>query len=88
MTFCEWVLAHPDREYEEGDDYKRSEESRENPHWNSARRAVGDFIGVCVKKDGDVPISAREHLAKLLDLLCTQFDWRLDEDKPRLSEQQ
>ena len=82
LTFCEWVLTHPDREYEEGYDYKRSEESRDNPHWRSSRRAVGDFIGVCVKKDVDVPVSAREHLAKLLDLLCTQFDWMLDEDKP------
>ena len=84
FAFCEWVLAHPDREHEEGYGYKRSEESRENPHWHSSRRAVGDFIGVCVEKDAGVPISAREHLAKLLDLLCTQFDWRLDEDRPVL----
>lgn len=84
LTFCEWVLAHPDREHGEGYNYKLGEESRENPHWHSSRRAVGDFIGVCVEKDVDVPISARAHLAKLLDLLCTQFDWELDEDKPVL----
>ena len=82
LTFCEWVLAHPDREHGEGYGYKLGEESRENPHWHSSRRAVGDFIGVCVEKDVDVPVSAREHLAKLLDPLCTQFDWMLDEDKP------
>ena len=87
LTFCEWVLAHPDQEYEEGYGYERSEESRENPHWHSARRAVGDFIGVCVEEDVDVPISAREHLARLLDLLCTQFDWRLDRNKPVLLNQ-
>ena len=84
LTFCEWVLAHPDREYEEGYSYKIGEESREHRHWNSARRAVGDFIGVCVEEDVDVPVSAREYLAKLLALLCTQFDWRLDEDMPVL----
>ena len=82
LTFCEWVLAHPDREHGEGYGYKLGEESRENPHWHSSRRAVGDFIGVCVEKDVDVPVSAREQLAKLLDPLCTQFDWMLDEDKP------
>ena len=82
LTFCEWVLAHPDREHEEGYGYKLGEESRENPHWHSSRRAVGDLVGTCLAEDGDVPVSAREHLAKLLDLLCTQFDWMLDEDKP------
>ena len=84
LMFCEWVLSHPDREYEEGYSSKLGEESREHPHWHSARRAVGDFVGACIAKDVNVPISAREHLAKLLDLLCTQFDWRLDLDKPVL----
>ena len=84
LMFCEWVLSHPDREYEEGYSSKLGEESREHPHWHSARRAVGDLVGACIAKDVDVPISARERLAKLLDLLCTQFDWRLDEDKPVL----
>ena len=84
LTFCEWVLELPNPEYEEGYSYKFSEESRKNPHWHSARRAVGDFVGACIAEDVEVPISAREHLAKLLDLLCTQFDWRLDEDKPAL----
>ena len=87
FAFCEWVLSHSDLEHEEGYGYELGEESRENPHWHSARRAVGDFIGVCVEKDVDVPLSAREHLARLLDLLCTQFDWRLDEDKPVLLNQ-
>ena len=84
LTFCDWALGHPDGEYEEGYSYNLGEESREHPHWHRARRAVGDFVGACIAEDVDVPISAREHLAKLLDLLCTQFDWRLDEDKPVL----
>ena len=84
LTLCEWVLSHPDQEHEEGYGDKLSEESREHPHWHSARRAVGDFVGTCLEKDVDVPLFAREHLAELLDLLCTQFDWRLDKDKPVL----
>ena len=84
LTFCEWVLMHPDREHEEGYGYKLGGESRENPHWHSTRRAVGDFVEACLEKDVDTPLLAREHLAKVLNLLCAQFDWRLDEDKPVL----
>ena len=32
-------------------------------------------------------MSARERLAGLLDTLCTQFDWELDQDQPVLSNQ-
>ena len=81
LMFCEWVLSHPDQDLEEGT--KLSDEFREHPHWHSSRRAVGDFIGVCIEKD--VPISAQRQLAKLLEILCTQFDWRLDRNKPVLS---
>lgn len=81
LTFCEWVLSHPDQEREEGDGYRLGGESRENPNWYNVRRAVGDFVGACLAKDVDVPLSAREHLAKLLDMLCTQFDRGLDKDE-------
>ena len=82
LTFCEWVLEHSDRE--EGYGNQLSEESQEGPHWHRVRRAVGDFVDACLAKDIGVPLSAREHLAKLLGMLCTQFDWRLDKDKPIL----
>ena len=77
LTFSEWVLSHPDREH--GSNYKQGDESRENKNWTNARRAVGDFIGVCLAKDVDVPITVRKKLAKILDTLCTQSDWNLDE---------
>ena len=80
LTFCEWVLSHPDREHDR--DYKQGDESRENQNWTNARRAVGDFIGVCLEKDVDVPITAREKLAKILEMLCTQYDWNLDKGNP------
>ena len=83
LTFCEWVLSHPDQEHE---DY-RHDESRENPCWHSSRRAVGDFVETCLKSDVDVPITARDPLTKLLEMLCTQFDWRLDRNKPVLLNQ-
>lgn len=83
LTFCEWVLSHPDQEHE---DY-RHDEFRENPCWRSSRRAVGDFVETCLKSDVDVPITARAPLAKLLEMLCTQFDWRLDRNKPILLNQ-
>ena len=82
LTFCEWVLSHSDRGSDT--DYRLSDESRENPHWANSRRAVTDFIGVCLEKDVDVPITAREQLAKILEMLCTQYDRRLDENKPTI----
>ena len=77
LTFSEWVLSHPDREHKR--DYKQGDESRQNQNWTNARRAVGDFIGVCLEKDTNVPITVREQLARILEMLCTQYDWNLDE---------
>ncbi len=76
LTFSEWVLSHPDHEH--GSDYKQDDESRENKNWSNARRAVGDFISVCLTKNINVPITVREKLAKILDTLCTEYDWYLD----------
>ena len=78
LTFCEWVLSHPDREHDR--DYKQGDESRENQNWTNARRAVGDFIGVCLEKDVDIPITVRRQIAKILRKLCTQYDWNVDEN--------
>ena len=80
LTFCKWILSHPDREYNR--DYTQGDESRENQSWTNARRAVGDFIGVCLEKDIDVPMTVREKLARILEMLCTQYDWNLDENNP------
>ena len=81
LRFSEWILSHPDREHNR--DYKQGDESGENQNWTNARRAIGDFIGVCLEKDIDVPITAREKLARILEMLCTQYDWNLDENNPR-----
>jgi hypothetical protein len=45
---------------------------------------VVDFIDACVNKDTDVPVTARDGLANLLQQVCNQFDWRLDHDRPVL----
>ena len=80
LTFSEWVLSHPDQAHKR--DYKQGDESREDQSWTNARRAVSDFIGVCLEKDTDVPIIVRKQLAKILETLCTQSDWNLDENNP------
>ena len=77
LELCEWILSHPDRAHDQ--DYRQGDESRENQDWTNTRRAVGDFIGVCLEKDVDVPITARSQIAKILRKLCTQYDWNLDE---------
>ena len=77
LTFSEWVLSHKD---DSGDVIydRHAGEPLDNPKWSNSRWAMSDFIGACFRKDVDSPISARRHLAKLLDMFCTQFDWRLD----------
>lgn len=76
LRFCEWVLSHPDQEHNA--DYSLSDESRENPNWSNLRRAVGDFIGTCLEKGVDVPFTEHGQLTTLIQMLCTQFDSRLD----------
>ena len=78
LTFSEWVLLHPD-DSEHGIYDRHAGESRENRNWSNSRWAMGDFIGSCFRKDVNPPVSARGQLANLLDMFCTQFDWRLDQ---------
>ena len=85
LTFCEWVLSHPDQEYEDG--HIGSEKSRENPDWSDTRRAVCDFIGICLKKGVDVPLTVRGRLSRILERLCTQYERRLDENIPVMLDQ-
>ena len=79
FEFCEWVLSHPDAESDRGE---WGDESRKYSDWGSSRRAVGDFIGECLKEDMSVPFTVRELLANILRLLCTQFDRQLDHNEP------
>lgn len=83
IEFCEWVLSYQDSERIEGQP-DPSDESRKNPDWGRSRRLVVDFIDACVKKETDVPIDMRHGLSSLLQKACSQFDWRLDKDRPVL----
>ena len=85
LAFSEWVLSHPDQEH--STDYRSGDKTRENRNWSNARRAVSDFIGVCFEKEVDVPITVRGQLTTLLEMLCLQFDWRLDKNKPTVLNQ-
>ena len=82
LRFSEWVLSHPDQEHE-GDDNLgiQGDESRTRPNWYNSRRVVNHFIEACLEEEVDGPIADREQLAKLLKILCTQFDSWLDCDK-------
>ena len=79
LEFCEWVLSRP---VPASDDDLQNPNSREHPDWMSSRWAGREFISACLNKDVNVPIKSRCSLAKLLRLLCTQFDWRLDCGRP------
>ena len=82
FDFCKWVISHFDEDREENANH--NDILQENPSWRSSRRSVVNFVEVCLKKEVDVPISARERLAELLETLCIQFDWALDRDRPVL----
>ena len=77
LTFSEWVLSHAD-DSEQGIYDRYAGESRDNPNWSNSRWAVSDFLEACFQKAVNPPVSARAQLANLLEMLCTQFDWRLD----------
>lgn len=85
LLFCEWVLSYYDQSVEkvakDGQKSKRNDESRESSNWHNPRWAVGNFVETCFKKKVDAPISHRKSLARLLEMLCTQFDLRLDQGK-------
>jgi len=86
IEFCEWVLSHPDTKSVDGQP-KPQDSSRDFPSWASSRRAVVDFIDVCIDKDIVTPITARNGLAHLLRLVCNQFDYSLDCNQPVLLNQ-
>ncbi len=83
LEFCKWVLTHPDDDLESPILYY--DRLREDVSWRSSRRAVGDFIDVCLKEVVNVPFSYRKELSEILHSLCTQFDWNLDRDRSFLS---
>lgn len=83
---CEWVLSHPDSEQVEGQP-RPEEGSRDHPDWSRSRRAVVDFIDSCLSKDNEAPVAAKDGLAMLLQQVCTQPDWRLDNNRPVLLSQ-
>ena len=71
---CEWVLSRAEWPMQDGVE--------------SLRRAVGDFVGMCLQEDVDVPIAWRHRIASLLDKLCTQYDRILDGgEEPASSDQ-
>ena len=82
-TTCEWVLAHPDEE--RGPSLQPADRLSENPYWGLCRRAVEDLVSDLLKTCHDnqlpLPPDGLQLLPDLFDMLCTQYDWALDEDQ-------
>ncbi len=85
LAFANRILMHTNRAQEVSK--AKSDEHQDVPDSYYARWAVVDFIRVCLEENVNVPISAREQLAKILEMLCTQFDWHLDQEKANYSNQ-
>ena len=88
LETCEWVLSHPDGKREQ--DFRPADRLRGNPHWGESRRAVEDLVGDLMKTCHDnqivLPPSALARLPHILDMLCTQYDWLLDENQRVLAD--
>ncbi|MDP2535600.1 hypothetical protein [Alteromonas stellipolaris] len=78
IEFCKWVLSLSTLERVEGQPEPK-EESYDHPDWSNSHRAVVDFIDICVSKEVNVPIQAKEGLQVLLQITCNLPDWRLDQ---------
>ena len=82
FDFCKWVLSHNDEDQKE--DVTYSDESKENPSWQSSRRAVFEFIEDSIKKINKQNLNLEElklqYIIDILKTLCTQFDKRLDKN--------
>ena len=87
VEFCEWVLSHPDRERQPS--LEPSDRTRDNPYWGDCRRAVGDLLGRVISTglENGLPMAsiAQDRLPILLEALCTEYDWHLDEDQREFS---
>lgn len=82
LKFGEWVLSQPCQGHEGTYSLGRQgDESQENPDWYNSREMVGNLIGTCLEKGVAPPDTIREQLAKLLEMLCTQFDRYLDQQE-------
>lgn len=83
LETCEWVISHPDGEHETG--IWPADKLRRNPYWGDCRRAAGDLLGelieTCWENHLALPSAALRRLPRLFDMLCTQYDWSLDEDQ-------
>jgi hypothetical protein len=83
FEFCLWILSHPDSDHKESQP-RPQDESRDHPDWGSSLDAVVDFIDMCLSNDVGMPIGVRQNIANLLQQVCYQPDWRLDNDQPVL----
>ena len=75
LDYCEWVLLHPDIG-EPGHEY--DEQYRDSPNWRNSRTAVVQLVEACFEDGVDVPITFQDKLGRVLNVVCTGSDYRLD----------
>ena len=80
LSVCEWVLTHPDEP--RGNVPWSVDKSKDKPYWGAARRAVCDFVDACVGTNAHAVSQCTGEIAVVLETLCIQYDWHLDEDVP------
>lgn len=79
LDVCDWIMAQQDAE--PSADQEISDTS-ENSSWNSARRAVVDFVRTCLDKESTVEAKWRSRIFALLRVACVARDPWLERDEP------
>ena len=78
VAFLKWVLSQSDQINNKQNGWSY-EKSKDNPNWQSSKRAVSDFIEVYIEKTNNKQEDT-DRVFDLLDILCTQFDQGLDQN--------
>lgn len=74
LAFCDWTVSYRNEGRREVDGGTRAGEG-----WASVRRAVGDFLGSCLRQNELVAGESIVAMKRILRLLCTQYDPELDQ---------
>jgi hypothetical protein len=79
LNLSDWIMQ---QRYVPSQDEHQDDESEEHPDWDSARRAVVDFIEVCLTKEADTSIEWHSQIFELTKSSSLGPDRHLDSDKP------
>ena len=80
VNLCQWVLSQSNKQNNYNPDELFAHTFKENPSWQSSKRAISDLVESYIKNINKNP-SNTPALLDILNTLCTQPDLELDQTK-------